>query len=38
MVIYLLAIAGICIGIVYNLIKLYKEFMETMDDSDMEID
>jgi hypothetical protein len=37
-VIYLLIIAGICVGIVYNLIKMYKEFMETMDETDMEID
>lgn len=38
MVIYLLVIAGICVGIVYNLIKFYQEIRETMDDTDMEID
>jgi hypothetical protein len=37
-VIYLLAIAGIYVGVVYNLIKFYKEFRDTMDNSDMEID
>jgi xanthosine utilization system XapX-like protein len=36
--IYLVAIAGICVGIVYNLIKFYQEIRETMDKTDMEID
>jgi xanthosine utilization system XapX-like protein len=36
--IYLVVIAGICIGIVYNLIKFYQEIRETMDKTDMEID
>ena len=38
MFIYLLVIAGICVGIIYNVIKFYQEFKETMDNTDMEID
>jgi hypothetical protein len=38
MFIYLAAIGLVFVGIIYNLIKFYQEFRETMDDSDMDID
>lgn len=38
MILYLVAIGLVFAGVVYNVIKFYKEFRETMDNSDMEID
>lgn len=38
MALYLLAIGAVFAGIVYNSIKFYQEFKETMDDSDMDLD